>query len=712
VKSILSLAPLRFIACVLPLACAGQTNSYNWLPPTNKIAILAVSAHPDDEGIFLGPTLAYYAGELQVPAMLLCLVDGNNTIRQNELRCAAWRYGVRYEPLFGHFTDVYSNLQTNGPWGTNTINITWEYWSGLGYVGSTNNVEAGKARAIALIAEQIRRYRPDVIVTHDFNGEYGHDNHRATAYATSQAFFMAADPGATAPNLAGLPPWQAQKIYVHLYPTNQFFHAYWETPSPALGGQTPHQVCNTGLLCHASQGIKTCATVFNPPPYGLYGPWPSEWWGLYASTVGPDTVLTNPVVENGYTIPSGVASGHFFEHVASLQNTSSPPVFTVNPVILSSATIGTNYSGTLATFAMDWDSSQTLTFSITSGPAWLNVATNGALSGTPGISDAGSNTWVVRVTDSQGLYSEASLSILVFGAVPGQADLVGWWRMSEPGPAPGPTSLGAVRNMPPLYPNGIISGGLIFGQPGAEPWTGTSILFDGTDGKADVPYSPALNSGIFTVALWAKPTGGAGTYRSPLSNRRVPPPAGYTFYAGTDDNWQFWLGDGTNWTRLSGGPVTLNTWTHLCATYDGSTVSFYTNGALAVSANASFQPNNTYPLRLGAGASEGPGQFWFPGCIDDVRLFRVPLGPAQVQTLFANPLPVTPAPTRRSDGAMLLQGLGFAGQSYVLLAAESLDAPVTWTPIATNVADSAGSFVCTDESATNFPQRFYRLTTP
>jgi hypothetical protein len=266
--------------------------------------------------------------------------------------------------------------------------------------------------------------------------------------------------------------------------------------------------------------------------------------------------------------------------------------------------------------------------------------------------------------------------------------------------------------VPPLFPNAIISGGLTFGQPGARPWTGTSILFDGTDSKADVPYSPAQNSAVFTVALWAKPTGGAGTYRSPLTNRGVPPPAGYAFYAGTDDSWQFWIGDGTNWIRLSGGPVALNTWTHLCATYDGTNVSFYINGTLAVSTNASFQPNNAYPLRLGAGASEGSGQYWFPGCIDDVRIYNVPLGPAQVQTLSANPLPATPSPTRRSDGAMLLQGFGLAGQSYVLLAANSLDAPITWTSVSTNLADSDGYFLCTDESATNFSQRFYRVTTP
>ena len=44
----------------------------------------------------------------------------------------------------------------------------------------------------------------------------------------------------------------------------------------------------------------------------------------------------------------------------------------------------------------------TLTFSKLSGPAWLNVAANGTLSGTPCGSDYGANKFTVRVTDATG----------------------------------------------------------------------------------------------------------------------------------------------------------------------------------------------------------------------------------------------------------------------------------------------------------------------
>jgi LmbE family N-acetylglucosaminyl deacetylase len=102
------------------------------------------------------------------------------------------------------------------------------------------------------------------------NGETGHDNHKATTYAVTHAFFVAADPNATATNLVGLPPWQAQKLYVHLYPTNRLFHQFWETPYPALTGLTAHQAANTGLTCHVSQGPLRWIGASVYPPGGMY----------------------------------------------------------------------------------------------------------------------------------------------------------------------------------------------------------------------------------------------------------------------------------------------------------------------------------------------------------------------------------------------------------------------------------------------------------
>ncbi len=75
------------------------------------------------------------------------------------------------------------------------------------------------------------------------------------------------------------------------------------------------------------------------------------------------------------------------------------PYFLSDPVVEIDAIVGEVYGTTLADNATD-PNSDPLTFSKISGPAWLSVAANGALSGTPAVSNAGSNSFTVEVTDS------------------------------------------------------------------------------------------------------------------------------------------------------------------------------------------------------------------------------------------------------------------------------------------------------------------------
>jgi hypothetical protein len=234
------------------------------------------------------------------------------------------------------------------------------------------------------------------------------------------------------------------------------------------------------------------------------------------------------------------------------------------------------------------------------------------------------------------------------------------------------------------------------------------VQFNGTDGKIEVPYSAALNPPVFTVALWANAMGGSGTYRSPLTSRKDPPISGYIFYAGPNNLWQFWTGSGSGWKSMPAGPVVLNTWIHLAATYDGSTVRFYTNGVLAASASVTVRLNDSCPLRIGAGATEGAGNYWFPGRVDDVRVYRVALDAAHIWGIFTDP-PVIGYLKRRSDGTMLLGATAVAGQTYILMASQSRGPGSDWLAVATNVADTDGDMQFVDPDATSYLQRFYRL---
>ncbi len=93
------------------------------------------------------------------------------------------------------------------------------------------------------------------------------------------------------------------------------------------------------------------------------------------------------------------------------------PAFINSPFAEPAAQAGQPYSATIATNAFDLNAGDTLTYALVSGPAWLGVAANGALSGTPQATDAGTNSFVVSVTDAGGLSGEATLNINVAAAL-------------------------------------------------------------------------------------------------------------------------------------------------------------------------------------------------------------------------------------------------------------------------------------------------------
>jgi hypothetical protein len=97
--------------------------------------------------------------------------------------------------------------------------------------------------------------------------------------------------------------------------------------------------------------------------------------------------------------------------------TNAPPLFAVDPFNKASGNAGQTYSGSLSTNATDRDA-DALVFSKSSGPAWLTVAANGTLGGTPFSDSAGLNTFIVRATDTSSAFANATMFINVIAAPP------------------------------------------------------------------------------------------------------------------------------------------------------------------------------------------------------------------------------------------------------------------------------------------------------
>jgi N-acetyl-1-D-myo-inositol-2-amino-2-deoxy-alpha-D-glucopyranoside deacetylase len=177
-----------------------------------KILILT-GAHPDDESFGVGGTLAQYAasghkvyyacgtrGEVgDVSPEKLKGYDSIADLRTHELECAAKALGL---------TDViYLGYRDSGMAGTSDNK-------------HPNALAAAPTEQVARkIVEIFRRLKPDVVLTSDPNGGYGHPDHIAIHKATMMAFDMSGDPQKYPE--AGL-SFQPQKLYYHVFPRRFF----------------------------------------------------------------------------------------------------------------------------------------------------------------------------------------------------------------------------------------------------------------------------------------------------------------------------------------------------------------------------------------------------------------------------------------------------------------------------------------------------------
>jgi LmbE family N-acetylglucosaminyl deacetylase/membrane-associated phospholipid phosphatase len=272
-------ASITFVAAVIPVLMAGSVpaQDFPWEPQPAKAALMLIHAHPDDEGISFGGAIAYYGACRGLPVVVVAMTSGGAScatigdldyatcaaLRETELRCAVWTYGLRNEPIFARFRDCCRK---------ESVEESWKAWG-------------GRDKAVGYLTGLIRRFRPDVILAHDLlGGEYGHSNHSATGIATVEAFEAAGDPTKFPEQLGTLGVWQPKKCYVHLHPKNKLAHS-WDMTCEAFGGKTPQQVTNEGVQCYRSQGA---VWVKNN----------SSNWGLYATTVGPDTTAADDFFEN------------------------------------------------------------------------------------------------------------------------------------------------------------------------------------------------------------------------------------------------------------------------------------------------------------------------------------------------------------------------------------------------------------------------------
>lgn len=227
-----------------------------WEPTPTDADLMFLVAHPDDELMFMGGAIPTYAVEQQ-RKVVVAYMSYSNTTRRSELLNGLWSMGVRTYPVIGSFRDTY----------TKNIKIAAKQWD--------------QSKALDYVVTLFRKYRPKVVVTHDFNGEYGHGMHKLTATLAKQAFDVAADPTADLDSMKLYGEWQVKKLYSHLYENNQI-QFDWNVPLQSMNGKTGLELATAAYQLHVTQQ----GTVYTMEDTGTK--YDNRLFGLVLSTVGPD----------------------------------------------------------------------------------------------------------------------------------------------------------------------------------------------------------------------------------------------------------------------------------------------------------------------------------------------------------------------------------------------------------------------------------------
>jgi len=132
--------------------------------------------------------------------------------------------------------------------------------------------------------------------------------------------------------------------------------------------------------------------------------------GIFSGTPKAEAVGNNAFI---VAVTDNLSGEDQVEVRVLVEHTNHAPTWKQNPIDLGKTKENAVFNASVASFATDPDTNDTLTFTKVSGPTWLSVESTGQLSGTPRRSDLGVNEFVVRVKDQAGLSAEVTVRIEV-----------------------------------------------------------------------------------------------------------------------------------------------------------------------------------------------------------------------------------------------------------------------------------------------------------
>lgn len=238
-----------------------------WNPSVDKADILVFSTHADDEILFLGGILACYGSrdDISVQVAYMCDFYLSEPYREHEELDGLWEVGLNIYPVKGNFYDYYCG----------------DYDAAL-QIFNYDDV-------CAYTTQCIRRFQPLIVVTQDFNGEYGHGAHILLANAVADAVNNSNNANYHSESANEYGCYDVPKTYIHLYNEGSTITLDLRQELETLDNRTALDALKTAYKKHVSQQ----GWWFYVDDEYEYSP---ARFGLYRSLVGEDT--GNDILEN------------------------------------------------------------------------------------------------------------------------------------------------------------------------------------------------------------------------------------------------------------------------------------------------------------------------------------------------------------------------------------------------------------------------------
>ena len=226
-----------------------------WQPVPEKLDLMIFSPHQDDELLFMGGAIPY-ACHLGADVGVVYMTNCGRS-RYTEALDGLWTAGLRTHPIFLNWRDQWGNYVKNAL-------KTW----------SENGVDPQRE-----VVRLIRKYRPEVVLGPDPEGEYGHAQHIVTAQLVAGAVPLAMDESYDPDSAREYGVWEIKKVYLHLYGENRI-KMDWERPFSPDSPVSPIFLAKEAFDKHRSQqgfSMERQAVEFA-----------NDIFGLYYTAVGPD----------------------------------------------------------------------------------------------------------------------------------------------------------------------------------------------------------------------------------------------------------------------------------------------------------------------------------------------------------------------------------------------------------------------------------------